>query len=360
MRGVAWVAASFLLPFLTSVRGEWEVQSQNTSLLSTVSSGEWVPYLKKSAEAWPEENTENDPETWISFIGNPQITTNVNGVVNQQKRPNKPVYVEHVMKCGGTSLCQDLSQHFECNTTHLKNCRPDSVENRFKAVVGKDWRDPSITSEEAKMGMETFDDPLCGLAFNEPAYLKRTERNFEPMARYKDLESKFWDAYTTMLLVRDPWERYLSHLLQWSFIHHFQFHDDKPAPDIILSDSDKVFGSYEVKVLRKNFITQHLVPGFRRNPSVCTEKVLQSAKRAVDRFDIVLDFKGLPIESASILEAQFGLHATPPAEGDRITGVIWPPPSEHQAIKFKSINECDYKLLEYARKKIIKKYQKLK
>eukprot|EP00465_Bigelowiella_longifila_P001411 CAMPEP_0185269594 /NCGR_PEP_ID=MMETSP1359-20130426/40256_1 /TAXON_ID=552665 /ORGANISM="Bigelowiella longifila, Strain CCMP242" /LENGTH=196 /DNA_ID=CAMNT_0027860825 /DNA_START=253 /DNA_END=843 /DNA_ORIENTATION=+ len=179
------------------------------------------------------------------------------------------------------------------------------------------------------------------------------------MDRYNDLQSSFWDAYTTVLLVRDPWERYLSHLEKWSFLSRFPVF--QAAPDNILSDSHEIFGLFPVKILRQNFITQHLVPEFRKHPLNCTDDILHIAKNAVDRFDFVFDFSGLPKESLSILKMKFGVNAADIAKNSsHITGLVWPPPTKEQKIRFSLMNECDYQILVHAHKKIRTMHLELK
>eukprot|EP00656_Telonema_subtile_P009099 TRINITY_DN14267_c0_g1_i1.p2 TRINITY_DN14267_c0_g1~~TRINITY_DN14267_c0_g1_i1.p2 ORF type:complete len:141 (-),score=33.57 TRINITY_DN14267_c0_g1_i1:95-517(-) len=54
---------------------------------------------------------------------------------------------------------------------------------------------------------------------------------------------------------------------------------------------------------RQNFLTQHLVPGFRaKNPGKCSNLVLQRAKRVIDRFDLVLNLVDLPALSSIVVE----------------------------------------------------------
>mmetsp|Transcript_17968 Transcript_17968/g.29261 ORF Transcript_17968/g.29261 Transcript_17968/m.29261 type:complete len:337 (+) Transcript_17968:109-1119(+) len=314
---------------------EWAFPSQGPSvaLLSTLTSN------NGSKEAQPLEL---------------QTTTGLPKV-----RSDKPVFVEHVMKCGGSSLCVDLSLQRDCRATLGANCRPDRVQVRFEKLIGKKWRAADITPEEAKMGLEAFDEEACNFVFSEMG-LRRETNNFGlSMDRYRDLSSSFWDAYTTVLLVRDPWERYLSHLNQWGFIASKDVADGSIS-DAVLSDSHKVFGAFQVKILRQNFITQHLVPDFRRNPLNCSNEILEKAKNSVDRYDIVLDFKEYPEETSSILLKEFGIRSDNTSKAhERITKIKWPAPQKSQAIKFAKINKCDYEVVKYARRRILKASQSL-
>ena len=54
--------------------------------------------------------------------------------------------------------------------------------------------------------------------------------------------------------------------------------------------------SGQLKTQRDNFVTQHLVPGFREHRE-CSIEVLRLAKQAVDRFSVVLNVADLPEES---------------------------------------------------------------
>mmetsp|Transcript_24371 Transcript_24371/g.34076 ORF Transcript_24371/g.34076 Transcript_24371/m.34076 type:complete len:335 (+) Transcript_24371:36-1040(+) len=312
---------------------EWtySTHGQNTTLLST--------------RASPHISNNNSKDTQL-------LTQMTSGL--QNPRSHKPIFVEHVMKCGGSSLCVDLSLQRGCSKTLGANCRPDKVQARFEKLIGKKWRAADISPDEVKKGLKTFNTEVCNFVFSEMG-LRRETNNFGPsMDRYRDLSSSFWDSYTTVLLIRDPWERYLSHLNQWDFISGQDVAGGRVS-DAILSDRHEVFGEFQVKILRQNFITQHLVPDFRRSPLNCTEEILQKAKNAIDRYDIVLDFKMYPDETSSILEAEFGIRTDNTTKAhERITHISWPAPNKFQAISFQQINKCDYEVVKYARKRMLK------
>jgi hypothetical protein len=124
--------------------------------------------------------------------------------------------------------------------------------------------------------------------FSEQGWIHRSDASMGTMARFAQLNCSFWDSYRTVLLIRHPITRYLSHLrMNYNNDYNFLW---KHARD----DSNKL--------LRQNFLTQHLVPGFRHNHGVkaCSNEVLNYAKRVIDKYDLVLEIN----DAVSILTRQ--------------------------------------------------------
>ena len=131
-----------------------------------------------------------------------------------------------------------------------RNCRMDRFEYK-QVTAGLDWDSPLMT-EELSRKMKKEIPELCGVVFNEPGWTCRTKSHFGSGMEVKQhLNSSFWDAYTTILLYRDPWERYLSHLSEWQVVD-----GNHPATVEEVLGTDGVFGDYKIDILKRNFITQ--------------------------------------------------------------------------------------------------------
>jgi hypothetical protein len=198
---------------------------------------------------------------------------------------------------------------------------------------------------------------LCGIVMDEPGEENKRKDNFGDMERYQpqNLKASFWDAWETVLLVRDPWGRFLSH---FRMNHRWK----KKGLSPVLAD----LADARTVGTRVNYNMQHLVPGLRANPRECNKADLEHAKKVVDRFSLILNFVDLPAESTLLACAVLG---TPPenqinkqVSSVRLRHIIknntqkaqdhlgGAPEEEFQA--FKKENQCDYDIVTYANQKV--------
>ena len=143
---------------------------------------------------------------------------------------------------------------------------------------------------------------ICGIVSEEQGWtgLGRSPGKY----RYGALASSFWDAYNTVLLVRDPWMRFVSHykmlntMLQKNTNEKNLTAGAQSLPDHLLNISDT--RSKRTWMLWNNFFTRHLVPGFRS----CTSETVRRGQEVIDRFTIVLNIVDFPVQSAHIASAR--------------------------------------------------------
>ena len=291
-----------------------------------------------------------------------------------------PVFVEHVMKCGGTYVCNAFMASRGIvpqrnRVTHKTTAKLLAAESHAERLSFRDncrhcpeatCLNPNITRDEARAVFEAH--PSWGnLTMNEPGWVHaNSDENFDTrrfLGSPSGRTASFWRAFTTVLLVRDPFARFLS----WAKLDRFVIEvsdgrgrlagvaavlgssacatsDDclwgspclaNGACDYESCDAWHAWvsaqeshmksraGSYaaevepracdlrrsktrakaqvmltsgQLKTQRDNFVTQHLVPGFREHRE-CSIEVLRLAKQAVDRFSVVLNVADLPEES---------------------------------------------------------------
>uniref|UniRef100_A0A7S2U429 Sulfotransferase domain-containing protein n=1 Tax=Lotharella oceanica TaxID=641309 RepID=A0A7S2U429_9EUKA len=300
-----------------------------------------------------------------SIVGYPSSSANVSeyclGVLKSyglsvtdpqpQKRKRQHFYVEHVMKCGGSALCYAFVSLGGCSRYYRdikRNCRIDTYREVFrKAAGGLEWDSANITSSAVKRGMVMVPN-LCGVVFNEPGWMHRHENNFGAMERYRNLSAPFWDAYTTVLVVRDPWDRYYSHV---RMLKLFQEQDDSDMSDVEnLVNNQGPFDDDEMRIASTNFLTQHLVPEFRHDPSNCTQETIRRAVRAVNRFDHVFNFFGdSHVESEYIMQSLFGVWIDD-FKTRRVTHRRPPSLSPGQRRVFEEKNQCDLQIISHVNK----------
>uniref|UniRef100_A0A7S4DQ21 Sulfotransferase domain-containing protein n=1 Tax=Lotharella globosa TaxID=91324 RepID=A0A7S4DQ21_9EUKA len=265
-----------------------------------------------------------------------------------KKKRQQFFYVEHVMKCGGTALCWALTSLGGCSHYHRdikRNCRMDSYGEPYrKGTDGFEWDSANITSSAVQQGMATVPS-LCGVVFNEPGWMHRHENTFGEMERYRDMDAPFWDAYTTILIVRDPWPRYYSHV---RMLKLFQEQDDSEMSSVDdLVRNQGPFDDDEMRVASTNFLTQHLVPEFRQDPSNCTQEVLRRAMAAVDRFDHVFNFFGhAHEESEYVLQSLLGVWIDD-FKTRRVSHRRAPLLTDDQKRIFDAKNQCDLAVIDY-------------
>ena len=157
-------------------------------------------------------------------------------------------------------------------------------------------------------------------------------------------------------MIRDPIERFLSHLRAWQeniWLHErIQAKKDRlrakkgQKQEAHVNEKTTKLWSYarenKYEWIRRDFMTQHLVPGFRYNGVVkqCVPADVELAKRAVDRFDVVLDVvPEMHHNSTEILGPEGRSHPHHILAGE-IPGELL----EY----LRSENDCDLQLYEYA------------
>ena len=198
------------------------------------------------------------------------------------------IYLEHVMKAGGTDACAAHRISRGCKVNPWWNCRlTDYAATRWQNKSSGFYpTHPNITAELVQRG-EQSTSSICGIVAVEQGWtgLGRSPGNIRYLS-----SCSFWHAYTTVLLVRDPWMRFVSHykMLQLQ-------NAGKVIPDELLNASNP--HSARIWNLWNNFFTKHLVPGFR---STCTPKTLQAGQEVIDRFAVVLNIVDFPLQSAHI------------------------------------------------------------
>ena len=204
-------------------------------------------------------------------------------------------YVEHVMKTGGTFLCQLHRKWYGQPQNTTSNC----VSSHPK---GRALFRPSITPEQARqrLGEDPF---LTNLVMSEPGWTYRRKDNFGDMMRFRYLDASFWDTYTTILLVRDPVDRFLSYARMKRLIHEKEGGEGwEGVQKLVATDVP-----HTLEKQRTNFLTQHLVPGVRADPSSrCSAMAVAWGKKVIDRYDAVLNIADMPLESYKVLRHTFG------------------------------------------------------
>jgi hypothetical protein len=212
-----------------------------------------------------------------------------------------PIYLEHVMKAGGSEACEAHCRSRQCPKSQcmvkyawplrMRNCRMGhSLEPLWNNATGhRDFRDASISTKAVANGMERVWQ-LCGIIANEPA---SPHHRLGDMLRFDGSDHPFWTAYTTVLLVRDPVDRFLSHV---HMVH---------ADMSLVLNSTRQLGP-----IGDNFLSRHLVPGFSARG--CNNQTLHHALGIVNRFDVVLNIVDHWEWSSLVANALLNWTLTPP------------------------------------------------
>ena len=278
------------------------------------------------------------------------------GATAPQVVRNTPIYIEHIHKAGGTTVCKTLRISRGCRFNSWTNCKfaVSSEQSWLNATNGKGFRSANISRNQVDSGM-AHTPGLCGVVANEPGYHLTWGHGKAWMPhRFDGGDHPFWRAYHTVLLVRDPWKRFVSHLLMAA----------KTRPRLLAlminSTSNTVKDSARTltKVVYQlpgswwhNFMTRHLVYNFRE----CGNASLQVALSSVDRFTTVLNFADFPLESACVatkaLNASFVWNRTARANPTSAT-IGGAPTSETWRSAFIAANQCDYAVVERANRRL--------
>ena len=211
-----------------------------------------------------------------------------------------PIYLEHVMKTGGTDACAAHRLSRGCSVNAYWNCRLTGYATTrwLNKTSGLHPTHPDLTAELVQRGAQSTPS-ICGIVSEEQGWTGLG--NSPGKIRYMG-SCSFWDAYTTVLLVRDPWMRFVSHYKmlqkQDSMTAGVAGSGAQSLPDELMNRSNT--RSTRVWNLWNNFFTKHLVPGFR----MCTSEALRRGKEAIDRFTVVLNIIDFPTQSAHIASAR--------------------------------------------------------
>lgn len=287
---------------------------------------------------------------------------------------NRVLYVEHPMRTGGSTLCHTWCHRWNCSfpMVHERNCRLLQggqvnyvMDFRLRSQhIG--WDYPEVT-ERLVQHYFTKTPELCGLVMNEPTYamsrgatMARFERPFLSVA-------PFWTAYTTIFLVRDPLERFLSHvtLTCRNNLTSLPWTNGGPKSCSSGGKLTSIKRLFDFHTLREfggaDYFTYHLVPRFERG--YCDEfsgrLVLQHAIEAVNAFDLVLNVADLPRETTLILHRFLSLEVSAKigqAESGyrtrRMSHLGGASVSDESLERFSLANRCDIALVSHANSRV--------
>ena len=257
----------------------------------------------------------------------------------------RPIVMLHPMRTGGTSVCDMAAEWYLMGSRGggglVQNCRVDDMSG----VGGSEWRDLSAREVQGLYSKGV------GFVAMEPSFTAWDDGQLSE-APYNGSEQRyrwyaalsstgFWGSYLTVLLVRDPVERYLSWLrfCQPTCIANLSgdpraFTSTHPdciggplskfvqllfQPRISRSELDmlsplrfdhgeRIFtagcrGYHKGYHLAQasNCLTRHLL----HLPSAPTESDLKTALDLVERFEVVVDLTAAPNESSALLQDAF-------------------------------------------------------
>jgi hypothetical protein len=258
-----------------------------------------------------------------------------------QMRFERPVFLLHVQKAGGTFLCKHVHDACQLRTirrnsslcasagpeiNHAFNCAIAQPGKRggadqFLAAAKREWNDPLIKRAQAVLGADATPQ-LCRVVGFEPwaPYAKSNAHSpstwlHAPLVSASPL-APWWSAYTTVLILRDPVAR------MWSWMGTFLNGG---------GSGGKMFGSWISRALAvrssakapkghhpplrtiyhaiHNAQTTILVPREMHEPSLCGEPQLRAAIGVASRFRYVLGLTDPATrdDSYDLAERAFGL-----------------------------------------------------
>jgi len=170
-----------------------------------------------------------------------------------------------------------------------------------EATGGVARLDPALTLELARRGMAAAKE-MCDIVENQWGWTAQPHTTID-MRRFKGGDAvpqpSFWSAYQTVLLVRDPWRRFLSHVLylrweQLPLIRNESSRLEYSLPEMWLDKAKPAPHRSPRSNLWfwwHNFLTQHLVA---QDSSSCTPEVLRLGLASVTRYSIVLNIVDMP------------------------------------------------------------------
>ena len=113
-----------------------------------------------------------------------------------QPLPPSTIYLEHVMKTGGTDACAAHRLSRGCSVDVYWNCRLTgyATTHWLNKTSGLHPTHPDLTAELVQRGAQSTKS-ICGIVSKEQGWtgLGRSPGKY----RYGALASSFWDAYTT-------------------------------------------------------------------------------------------------------------------------------------------------------------------
>ena len=135
-----------------------------------------------------------------------------------QSALSRVLYVEHPMRTGGSGLCAEWCNRWQCGypLQQGRNCRlvsynhHDFAQRFVRRHGGIGWDSHNVTEPMVHSFFALY-PRLCGMIMYEPGFIAS---KFDKLDQFKIeyVGSLFWRTYTTVLLVRDPLERFLSHV----------------------------------------------------------------------------------------------------------------------------------------------------
>ena len=297
------------------------------------------------------------PPQWLPVLLAP---VRLPGPAPTQTPSRSTIYLEHVMKTGGTDACAAHRISRGCTVQPHRNCRLSGPARAMwlNKTSGLHPTHPDLTAELVHRG-EQSDRSICGIVAVEQGW---TGLGYTPgHTRYLG-SCSFWHAYTTVLLVRDPWMRFVSH-----YNMHQKTVGDSAAqslPDELLNLSNP--HSARIWYLWNNFFTKHLVPGFRDS---CTPDTIRKGQEVIDRFAVVLNIVDFPVHSAHIASVRLNWslsrdHEAGAKRVGKLGSVIFTGLGKdniHKAsrrfrIAFAEANTCDHALVAHANARVHRLY----
>lgn len=237
----------------------------------------------------------------------------------------RPVLFLHVMKTGGSTLCRARrhirSGRQDCVLRYREdlsgNCRFSAESTRlFEQMVGSSPLSPMTTAAMTTRFAAAW--PLLGHLFvYEPGWehLHESDWDVANALGYAHAAAPLWSAYTFVICVRDPIQRFFSAVrMSWKWQRHKamqpaaqRYHADGSVAELLRSATrepfrrrDRTWAYYELN----NYLTQHLVPHFRQQPRSCTDAALGAALRTLNRFHVVLNLADAEHHHTSVLLAE--------------------------------------------------------
>jgi hypothetical protein len=299
---------------------------------------------------------------------------------------SRVVYVEHPMRTGGSGFCVEWCNAWRCKypLEHGRNCRllsfwhcdwAQGFQRMHHNTVG--WDSPNVTEEHVLQFFRHVRAELCGLIMNEPGFIHSKVENKQRFAIEHLGVASFWHVYTTVLLVRDPLQRFLSAMSLTCRVS-FTEESKRVVPEECKSPKGRL---YRLSTLFSNdtllshggadYLTRHVLPTYTGwGPAwSCNASTIAHAKAAVDAFDLVLNIADLPRETMAVAHRVLGLdlgsravekaynmtNGTGYRSKQLHDGVSWlgRPLDTGVLSRFWRMNQCDYSMVEHGNARLL-------